>query len=171
MLRYLVGKHSPGTMNVVAFGPVKRCQRESVWESFDSHWVDLPKLKKKRQNTKIVTREASVMCSKQLPSIKSNTVSIANPPIWIGLRPITSTRSPVMPMAGEGPVIHCSSVVSVMMSNSYPYMRLRPTTSANEPKKSWPRSVPADVTTFIDVSLLCGILLPLLGSSKSLSCR
>jgi len=81
VLRYLVGKHLPGTMNVVAFGPVKQCQSESVWESFDSDWVDLLKLKKKRQSTKIATREVSVMYSKQLPSIKSNIVSMANPPV------------------------------------------------------------------------------------------
>lgn len=87
VLLYLVGKHSPGTMNVVELGPGVEW---SVHRPL-GRLSGLPKLMKNRINTKRATRDVSDMLSKELPRIRSSKVIMVNPPICIDLRPIRST--------------------------------------------------------------------------------
>src|SRR5215471_2546684 len=76
------------------------------------------------------------------------------------------TRTPTMEMDLEFEERACARVAKMMIINSSPYIRFRPTMSASQPKPTWPRTVPPDVATLMAVSELLGIF-PLLDWKKT----
>jgi hypothetical protein len=79
VLLYLVGNTSPGTMNVVVFGP-------KFWKKFVRQY--------KNTNAFVPPGEA-VSLSYAKPMITKRMVSIVKPMSWIGLRPHLSMRKKV----------------------------------------------------------------------------